>query len=443
MASTTHNTLRLPPTTGSWAVTEWGMATILRPLHALLAAPSLLFLVALTTVLFRPPDLKLYYLDRIGFVLLVIVVLLRALILHQPAQFAPSVLLPMAGLLFLAVSGALFQNYEPETWSVLAAKWIVPLALFYMARLVFVDEGSIRQLETFALIVLAYLSLTAILFLFGAKSFIFPPFILDESLGIHADRARGPFLQAVANGVSLNLLGLIALDSFRRRRLPGVVGAAFLVALPIAVLATKTRAVWASFGLSVLALLFFSPSARVRRICLCLVLTAVLGLLCALTFEDLNQSLRVRLEERSPVQFRMAVYRAGWEMFCAKPLLGWGAAHMRPELDRRISDFHQEAFYLHNTFLEVAVEYGLAGLALYLWLILDLLQLAWPQRACSAARDGTFLDLQFRALWPVFLGVYLLNACFVVMNYQFVNGLVFTLGGILAAQNQSPQSGGV
>ena len=34
-----------------------------------------------------------------------------------------------------------------------------------------------------------------------------------------ADRARGPFLQAVANGVSLNLLGLVALDSFRRRRL--------------------------------------------------------------------------------------------------------------------------------------------------------------------------------------------------------------------------------
>ena len=31
-------------------------------------------------------------------------------------------------------------------------------------------------------------------------------------------------------------------------------------------------------------------------------------------------------------------------------------------------------------------------------------------------------------------GVYLLNASAVVMNYQFVNALVFTIAGILAAQ---------
>jgi len=32
--------------------------------------------------------------------------------------------------------------------------------------------------------------------------------------------------------------------------------------------------------------------------------------------------------------------------------------------------------------------------------------------------------------------VYLLNATFVVMNYRFVNGLLFTLAGVLAAQNR-------
>ncbi len=34
------------------------------------------------------------------------------------------------------------------------------------------------------------------------------------------------------------------------------------------------------------------------------------------------------------------------------------------------------------------------------------------------------------------IGVYLFNASFVVMNYQFVNGLLFTLAGILAVQNR-------
>jgi O-antigen ligase len=415
---------------------QFSVAAIVRPLHALMVAPDLLFLATLTAMLFRPPDVRLYYLDRIGFVLLALVVLLRGLMLRQPLKVGQSVVLPMGGLLLLAVAGALSQPFESQAWSVLAAKWIVPLAMFYMARLVFEDECSLRRFETFALLVLGYLSFTAVLFLTGSTALIFPPFILDAGLGIHADRARGPFLQAVANGVTLNLLGLIAMDSYRRRRLRGVLALAFLLALPVAVLATKTRAVWASFGFSVLALLFFSSSRRVRRVCLSLVLMAGMGLLCALTFEDSNQSLRARLEERSPVEFRMAVYRAGWEMFCAKPLLGWGAAQMQTELARRITEFHQEEFYFHNSFLEVAVDYGLLGLGLYLWLIFDLLRLGGSRRACLASADGTFLDLHFRSFWPVFLGVYVLNACFVVMNYQFVNGLVFSLAGILAAQNQ-------
>jgi hypothetical protein len=48
------------------------------------------------------------------------------------------------------------------------------------------------------------------------------------------------------------------------------------------------------------------------------------------------------------------------------------------------------------------------------------------------------MDAQFRKLWPILLVVYLLNACFVVMNYQYVNALVFMIAGILAAQNRAP-----
>jgi hypothetical protein len=36
----------------------------------------------------------------------------------------------------------------------------------------------------------------------------------------------------------------------------------------------------------------------------------------------------------------------------------------------------------------------------------------------------------------VLVGAYLFNASFVVMNYQFVNGLLFTLAGILALQSR-------
>lgn len=415
---------------------SWSVAAFLRPLHVLMSSPVLLFLATLTAMLFRPPDVKLYSLDRIALGVLVFVMLLRVLVLHQPLRLAAPVTMPMLALVVLSAGSVLTQSYDAETWSVVAAKWVVPFLLYVLAGLVFKTEESLHALEIFCLVVLAYLSVIAIFFLSGEKSLIFPPFIQDESLGIHADRARGPFLQAVANGVTLNLLGLIAMDSYRRHRLRGILALLLLVALPLAILATKTRAVWISFALSVLVLLFISRSFRIRRACLYLVLAAAFGSLCALTFEDVNQSITERLQERSPVEFRMAMYRAGWDMFRAKPLLGWGAGQLQADLEKRISDFHQSEFYFHNTFLEIGVEFGAVGLALYCWVILDLLRIGRRPPTLASSRPY-FLDSGFRDFWPIMLGVYLLNACFVVMNYQFVNGILFTFAGILAAQNQS------
>ncbi len=410
--------------------------TALHPLHVLMVQPSLLFLGTLTVMLFRPPGMQLFWLDRVAFLLLVFVVLLRALTLRQSLKVTGPVTWPMLGLLLLSLSCVLAQPYEPQNWSLFAAKWVVPFTLYHLSGLVFDDVASLRRFEIFALIVLGYLSLIAILFLFDAKELVFPRYILDESLGIHADRARGPFLQAVANGVTLNLLALLALDSFRRRRLRGVLAVLFLIALPLAVLATKTRAVWLSFAASVLVLPFFASSTRVRVACLSLALAGGVGLLAAVSLRDGTDSLMARLGERSPVEFRMAVYRAGWEMFLDKPLSGWGAEKTQLELPRHISDFHGEEFYFHNTYLEIVVEHGLVGLALYLWMVIDLFRLSRKKGPHVAFPNGGFLDMQFRSLWPVLVGVYLLNASFVVMNYQFVNGLLFTMAGMLAAQNR-------
>jgi O-antigen ligase len=308
--------------------------------------------------------------------------------------------------------------------------------------LVFNDTASLRKFETFALIVLAYLSLTAIFFLLGAKELIFPCFILDDTLGIHADRARGPFLQAVANGVTLNLLGLIALNSFRRGRLRGVGAALLLTALPLAILATRTRAVWLSFAGSVLGLLLVSSSPRLRRTCLVLASAGVVALLVATSLGGVSSSLGDRLEDRSPVEYRMVVYEAGWQMFLDKPLTGWGASSMQPELQKRIAGFHQDAFFMHNTYLEVLVEHGLLGWVLYVWMVIGLFRVGRKRHGSGSLSSSTFLDQQFRSLWPILVIVYLINATFVVMNYQFVNGMLFTLAGMLAAQNRRVEAGG-
>jgi O-antigen ligase len=409
-----------------------------RPLHALVVAPALLFIATMALMLFHPLDAPVQSYDRFAFGILVFVVFLRACVLQEPLRVAAPVTWPLLGLLVLALMETIAQPYKAETWSLFAAKWLIPFVLFHVASRCFDDSFALREFEIFAWMVLAYLSLISIFFIVGAKNLVFPRFILDEGLGIHADRARGPFLQAVANGVALNLLGLIALDSYRRRRLRGLLAVALLMGLPLAIMATKTRAVWLSFAASIVALPLFSSDRRLRRGCLCMILGGALGLLAAYSFADHHGSLAERLEENGPVKFRVAVYEAGWKMCHNKPLSGWGARAMQNELSRRISDFHQERYYFHNTYLEILVQYGVVGLALFLWVVIDLFRVG---RKCPGAypKHGSFLDKDFRSLWPLIVLVYLVNASLVVMNYQFVNALLFTLAGMLNGQNRRNQ----
>ena len=342
----------------------------LRPLQAAMAAPVALSIAALTAMLLRPPDVPSYEIDRVAIGLLVIGVGGRVIVSRQ-RFLVERATWPMLGLTLLAVTSVLGQPFDNQTWSLLAAKFFVPFTLFHLAGLLFREERALRQFELFALAVLAYLCFTSIAFLVGAKSLIFPRFILDESLGYHVDRARGPLLQAVANGVSLNLLGVLALHAFLRGRLRGLKAAVLLAALPVAILATMTRAVWLSFAVSIGILIFLSHNRRLRRICVGVTVVGTIALLIAVSFHDQRKALTERLHETGPLDFRQAVYAGGWEMFLEKPFTGWGVNQMPAELARHVSGYKQKELYPHNTYLEILVEHGVFGLALYGWLMLS------------------------------------------------------------------------
>jgi O-antigen ligase len=403
---------------------------LLRPLHLALAYPSILYLAAMTVFLFRPPDLFSFYADRIAFGLLVFFVALRAMALHDKIPFFPGISVPMLGLTALAVLRATREPFDPQVWSILASKFIVPFALFHIATLVFRDASQRRHFEVFVVLALAYLVFTAIAFLVNARPLIFPRFILDESLGFHADRARGPFLQAVANGVSLNLLGILAFISPQKRnRLVWLL----LLALPLAVLATMTRAVWISFALSTLILGFRFIERRLQAISIVLVVAGLLaGLSLGFSDHSLKNAIWDRTEERGPVIARMAVYSAGWSMFQERPLMGWPAGRMYSELGRRMEGYHLRIFYVHNTYLALLVEFGLPGLVLYGVLFFNLFRLSR-----RADREESGFVAALRKVWPVLLCVYLFNALFVDMAYQFVIGLLFTAAGMLCASEEA------
>jgi O-antigen ligase len=408
----------------------WEVAGLaIRPLHLALAYPSVLYVAAMTVFLFRPPDLFAFYADRIAFGVLVFFVALRTMALREKVPFFAAITVPMLGLGTLAVMRALREPFDAQLWSIVASKFIVPFALFHIAVLVFRGPSQRRHFAIFAAVVLAYLIFVSIAFLADARSLIYPRFILDESMGFHPDRARGPFLQAVANGVSLNLLGILALVLAQKGK--KLVWLLWL-ALPVAILATMTRAVWIAFALSALVLGFRLIR---RRLVAAVALIVAAGLLggVALGVNDhaLKDALSDRTSERGPVDARMAVYTAGWAMFEERPFTGWPAGRMYAELGRRMEGYHLRIFYVHNTYLALLVEFGLPGLALYGVLFFNLFRLA---RRASPNEAAVIRSL--RKVWPILLCVYLVNAFFVDMTYQFVIGLLFTVAGMLCATEE-------
>ena len=187
-----------------------------------------------------------------------------------------------------------------------------------------------------------------------------------------------------------------------------------------------------------MALVFLFGNRAQRRCCVALALVAGVLLSVFMGSLDTAGTFNDRLREQGPLEYREAVYAGGWAMFLERPWTGWGFHQMPAELPRHVSGYREKVLYPHNTYLEVLVEHGVLGLALYLWLMWEMLLLGRatvPQQE----KDG-FLDQHFHRLWPVVLAVYWVNAAVVVMSYQFVNGLLFTLAGMLAAQRRRAET---
>jgi O-antigen ligase len=392
----------------------------------------LLFCLTLVVFLFRPPDVQLYELDRIAFAVLVVVVLWRALLLRKRLRPASSLLWPMAALAALASVQALAQPFDAQTWSLLAAKFIVPFTMFYLVGLVFDDGEATRPLGYCLLGILGYLAYLAVIQLAGLDVLVFPRYILNPDVGLHADRARGPFLQAVPNGVAITVLGLIVLSLLERRALSRPLGWLLLLPLPFAILATKTRAVWISFA-GALVWIAWRKRGSVRRIVLSVAAVAAVGVAALVLAPDLTASFQDRAEESGPIEVRLALYEASWGMIREKPFLGWGPNQMPREIVARMERYRIDVYTVHNTLLETLLELGVVGLVLQAVIFVGLFRLGRGPGEDDDTR-GSPLVASLRNVWPLIAAVYLFNSFFVVMNYQFVNALIFTLAGILVTE---------
>jgi O-antigen ligase len=216
-----------------------------------------------------------------------------------------------------------------------------------------------------------YLGLTAVFELAGVNSLVFPSYINNAALGIHGGRARGPFLEAGADGLAMFASAVAAVMLIsktvdrRVQRLLGLVAALCVLGIVL----TLTRQVWA--GCAIGAALAAALSPRLRRY---VPITAVSVALIAggalVAIPSLQAKLSARAADQSSIWDRLNSDAAALRMFEQKPVLGFGWGEFPSQ---SVSYYHVAASYplsgvaeVHNVVLSNAAELGAIGLGLWL-----------------------------------------------------------------------------
>src|SRR5262245_21680860 len=219
---------------------------------------------------------------------------------------------------------------------------------------------------------------------------------LSQSVAI--PRMRGVFTNAMTSGNahSMAIVGAVAATALwqgRKRVGAGVAGVIDILAL----VATQTRSSWLGAVFGTLTL-FGRRSNR---------MWVAVGLLVFAVAIVANPAQRQRATQianphEETAQGRISLWLTGWELFCERPILGWGLsdhlklieAHRRPD-----APFHGGHF--HNNLVQVAVSTGMVGLAAYAAFHLALAAALWRRRqaALGLAALGVWVAFQVAGLF--------------------------------------------
>jgi O-antigen ligase len=249
---------------------------------------------------------------------------------------------------------------------------VLPFLMFVVAPLAFRTDRQRKILLGSLIATGAYLAVTAILEQLELYDLVVPSYIADPTVGTHFGRARGPFVEAGADGLALfacAVAAAIALTAWRTKW-PRVAAGAVVILAPVGLLLTVTRSVWiAGIGATILTMVT-TPGLR-RFVVPAAVAGAAAVLLAFAVIPGLSQQANDREGDKASVWERQNTTAAGLRMIASRPILGygWDRADDRLEpffrLDPNIPLNGARAGF-HNVYLQYGVSLGLAGLGLWL-----------------------------------------------------------------------------
>jgi putative inorganic carbon (HCO3(-)) transporter len=318
--------------------------------------------------------------DRILFIGGIAAVLLRApAIRDRPAlKVGPEHWLLGLALAYALISAVIVGSIDDRVslLKFVDTYGVIPFGAFVAAPLAFRTAEARRVLLATLVALGTYLGLTVLFETVGLNPLVFPRYITDPDYGIHAGYGRGPFADAVANGMALFTCAAacgiaIALWKDRRWR---IFAAAVGVLCLVGTIMTLERSVWIGAVVGVVAATL--ASRQIRRYFLPLgVVVAVMGVSAVALVPGLASRVDTRANEKGTVWDRQNLARASINMIEAKPLLGFGwdgfmtnsREYFEQSPDYPLTATHST---VHNIPLTYAVELGLIGLTLWMLALL-------------------------------------------------------------------------
>lgn len=321
----------------------------------------------------------------------------------------------------------------------LFAFW-VPALLYLTVRLAPLRTATVNFILGTLTALGAYLAITAFAEITGQWWAVFPRYIADPDLGTHFGRARGPVLNSVSLGNYL-AIGFWAAWTLRPRVARGwqVVLLGCMAMMALAVFSTFTRSVWMGLALSGLVMLIASAPRGMRLPVAAgaMGLGAVMAVVAWSFVLNLNREDSGQVSQHS-VQQRTAFAYVSWNMIRDEPLTGVGFGRFYdkklPYLADRSQSFELESIrqlHHHNTFLSVATETGMLGLAAFVTMLLG-----WIAIGCrmALATGQSIATMQMGRLLLAALAIYLPSALFHDLSLISQDqALLFLVAGLCVA----------
>jgi O-antigen ligase len=355
--------------------------------------------------------------------------------LHRPATGDRPDLAMMAfvgwAVITGCISGNLLRDDAVRVIGILINGFVMPVIILYFAQSLPQTRESIAKVCNIMALLLAYLTFTAFCEHFHIDWLIFPTYILDPTVGLHPDRARGPVTNAAENGGIIAMLILIAWHRISCVANPVIRRISTLVLLAACVPAlwfTETRGPWIAFS-GGLVVMLWHKRCRVAVLTLGVSIIIVVSLVHLVHGEILPQ--RTTADTTDTTDFRLTLYRESLAAFVEHPLVGWGLGTFTSK-DRPFDSGGRwqilgSGDVQHDTTVAIATENGLIGVALYVaFFVLIVRSLLVLHRSVGSSEHRDFYVLCLSVL-----AVLLINGFFAdFRDWMPHNGIAFLLAGL-------------